>query len=1132
MAAQEVTIIGTCPLPDPPYPETRMSPIRISLRLMLLPLILAMNCLGLTPGLSISQYAHDSWSRRDGMPANAVKALAQTQDGYVWLGTTAGLVRFDGASFTEISTDPEDQNGREPVTVLRATRDNGLWIGTRNNGLRFTKDGVMTSIVMGSADPSIVSMAIDNDALIFGTHTQLYRLVQGGTPEQLRTKRTYVAGLSLDRAGRLWVAEHGALELRRGESSETVVEDIKLVPNCVLTDSHGSTWMGTNEGLLRWKNGILTTYSKELGLLDGNVQVLYEDRHGNVWIGTREGLHRLRNGEPVTLGQWDRIALKSVTAILEDREGSLWVGTNDGLNRFKDVKLIPWTETEGVIANQTPSVNTTLDGSVYIFSAGDPHGISQLSQGTITRYETLVDGPSCVGRDGSLWVATTGQITQLKEGKVRTYGPEEGVPETWISAMVEEGDGLIICAINGRGVMRWKPGKREPLLLADGSPFTVPFHVQSAVRLRDGSIAMSTFDGLWLLKDGQVTRYTSAVGEESQRGWYEANPQSKTCHRTVVVAGMTEHWLTSAVQDKDKVIWLASQRGGLVRLSRDKATTFTTKEGLYSNQVYSVLTDDVDSLWMSSPRGIFRISMKEAAGVASGRGGKLVCDVFNSDDGMKTDEGMHLYQPTAAKAADGSLWFATKQGVVSVPSGRLARNTTPAHVLLEEVRVDGEVQRVGPGGIRVKAGREKVDFKFTALSLLVPERVRFKYKLEGYDADWIDGGRLREAHYTRIPPGGYRFRVVACNNDGLWNYDGAGVELEVMPRFHQTLWFGGLCVVGLAGLVVWGHRLRVRQLRRKERDLQERVDQRTAELSQTNEKLKREMVERIKAEQEVDRVHKQLLKASHQAGMAEIAAGVLHNIGNVLNSVNVSASVMMAGLRASKLPGLLKVTGLLEAKADQLPEFLGKDAKGKQVVPYLVELGRHLGQEQEKMMTELAGMEKNIDHIKDIVAMQQTYATVSGVVDTISPAELIEDALRMHARSLERHRINLIKDLEESMPPVEIEKHKVLQILVNLIQNAKQACDGAAKVDPTMKISLRQSRGMARISVEDNGVGIPAENLQRIFNHGFTTKKDGHGFGLHSSALAAKSFGGSLTVHSEGLGRGAVFVLEIPLKPL
>jgi PAS domain S-box-containing protein len=285
------------------------------------------------------------------------------------------------------------------------------------------------------------------------------------------------------------------------------------------------------------------------------------------------------------------------------------------------------------------------------------------------------------------------------------------------------------------------------------------------------------------------------------------------------------------------------------------------------------------------------------------------------------------------------------------------------------------------------------------------------------------------------------------------------------------------------------------------------------------------------AEARLEQVHKQLLETSRMAGMAEVATSVLHNVGNVLNSVNVAAQLLRDKLEKSRVSSLVKATALMREHANDLPGFLAADPKGKHLPGFLAEVSECLVAERESMLAEIQELNKKIDHIKDIVAMQQSYANVSGVVETVKVSELTEDALRMNAGALSRHNVQVVREYDQRAPEINVDKHKVLQILVNLIRNAKYACDESNRSDKQLTVRINGEKERVRISVLDNGVGIPAENMNRIFNHGFTTRKDGHGFGLHSGALAARELGGSLSAHSDGPGTGASFTLELPLQP-
>lgn len=292
--------------------------------------------------------------------------------------------------------------------------------------------------------------------------------------------------------------------------------------------------------------------------------------------------------------------------------------------------------------------------------------------------------------------------------------------------------------------------------------------------------------------------------------------------------------------------------------------------------------------------------------------------------------------------------------------------------------------------------------------------------------------------------------------------------------------------------------------------------------------VSRDITELKRAEAKLEAAHKQLVDASRQAGMAEVATGVLHNVGNVLNSVNVSSTLLGDALRKSRISTMPKLVALLREHESDLATFITSDPRGRQLPGFLTQLSNHLVNEQQSLLDEVASLKKNIEHIRDIVAMQQSYAKMAGLTEMVSVQDLVEDALRINAGALVRHDIQVERDYKPA-PPISTEKHKVLQILVNLIRNAKYACDEGRDRDKKMAVRVWNGDGRVHISVEDNGIGIPSENLTRIFNHGFTTRKEGHGFGLHSAALAAREMGGALTARSAGRGQGATFTLELPI---
>jgi PAS domain S-box-containing protein len=338
----------------------------------------------------------------------------------------------------------------------------------------------------------------------------------------------------------------------------------------------------------------------------------------------------------------------------------------------------------------------------------------------------------------------------------------------------------------------------------------------------------------------------------------------------------------------------------------------------------------------------------------------------------------------------------------------------------------------------------------------------------------------------------------------------------------------------------WVHTAIVRDISRRRQveeallwaneELERRVAERTTELTATNGKLQEEIIERKEAQAKLEAVHKQLLDSSRRAGMAEVATSVLHNVGNVLNSVNVSCSVIASTVRKSGLEHLTRTADTLQASAGNLAEFFASDPTGKKLPEFLGLLAKRMHIEQSSMLTELKALSQNIDHIKEIVSMQQNYGRVAGVTEMVKLTDLVDDSLRLNDGALKRYGLETIREYDD-VPALNVEKHKILQILVNLIRNAKHACDESGKAEKKMTVRVLNGQRSIRVEVSDNGVGIPEENLTRIFSLGFTTRKDGHGYGLHSAVIAAQELGGRLTVHSDGPGTGATFTLELPVEP-
>jgi signal transduction histidine kinase len=607
------------------------------------------------------------------------------------------------------------------------------------------------------------------------------------------------------------------------------------------------------------------------------------------------------------------------------------------------------------------------------------------------------------------------------------------------------------------------------------------------------------------------------------------------------------HWVW---EEPDGTVWVGTAMG-ISRMRDGKIQNIRRQDGLLDPNIYSIVPDDHGRIWVDTLRGLFLLGKTNVDDFFNGKTDHVECTPFEGPEGYGQED-------SGCQTLDGRIWFPSSKGVIMIDPSNVPVNRIVPPVHVYRVRA-GITELNWSKPIVLKPDQTELEFSYAALTFISPGQVRFRYKLEGLDRDWIDAKERRLAYYANLPPGRYTFRVTACNADRIWNQTGDSIQIELLPHVYQTAWFRLLCGLAAAAVVFGGYGWRLRHLTRqqlalqKSRDLLEKkVGERTAALATANTSLlgeirqrsrmqaelesqKTELVaeieERNRMQLEIERIHHQLLDASRKAGQAEVASSVLHNVGNVLNSVNVSTSLIKERLCKLGSTNLEKAARLIQDHADNLGDFLTLDEKGRHFPNYLNEVSQHLNQEQNFLLKEINELAQNVDHIKEIVAMQQAYSNVAGVLEKVALSEIVENAVKMNSGAFARHSVNIVREYE----PVDsliLDKHRLLQILVNILRNAKYACDEGEPAEKTVTIRIRRAKNdRVRVEIADNGVGIPPENLTRIFSHGFTTRKDGHGFGLHSAVLAAKEMQGALTASSDGAGRGATFVLELPLQP-
>lgn len=1065
-------------------------------------------------------YLHRSWQFEEGLPQNTVQAVLQTKDGYLWVGIQKGLARFDGVQFTVFDSNNVPEIKHPSIFCLQETHDGSLWIGT-DGGLTRLKDGQFRHYSKSEGLPhdGIRALCERKDGTLWVSTLGGLSCFDGNRFSPLADKS--LASLPLIRSffeadeGVLWMANPNGAVRHTGKDTTTFnlppwMDNYQSPGRVIYRDSKGAVWLGRMEGLVRLNDDAEpSVYYRADGLADNIVNAMHEDSAGNLWIGTYGGLNRFKDGKFYTEFTSEGTPYDLVHSICEDREGNIWVGTKDGLSRLRPRRVLVYTTQQGMNHNNVISVLEDKSGVMWAGTWGG--GINRIEGEAIShgliRAETYGLRKKTKGngmwsdfvlamhetRDGAFWFGLDydGGLFRWSTNTLARHGEPHGLTDVAVRVLHQDREGYLWAAARNT-LFRLKDEVFTPFGKKEG----VPGPVRAICESRTGDLWVGTTNGLALKRNDQFTTFD-------------------TRH------GLSHNFIQALYEDAEGALWIGTSGGGLNRYKDGKFSAYTMEDGLFQSDLFEILEDDFGNLWMSCRFGIFRVSKKELADFDAGKVKRLSSVSYGKHDGLVTIQCNNTAKPGSWKSRDGRLWFATSRGLAVIDPGmNLKRNETPPAVYIETIIADQKKvtddiwntatpRDKASAPIHLAPGRGELEIHYTALSFSEPSKNRFRYKLDGVDRDWVDAGARHEAYYSQLSPGRYRFRVQACNNDGVWNEMGAHCDVYLAPHFYETAWFYLGCL-SIAGLGIFGvYRVRIQRLNHRQRELSNLVEERTRALQTA---------------------HQQLVETSRKAGMAEVASGVLHNVGNVLNSVNVSATLITDSARDMRVPSLRKAISLMRENAEGLEDFLKKDDKGKQLPVYLEKVSEHLADAQTSLMHESQALARNVDHIRDIIAMQQSYAKVSGVVETVQVSDLMEDALRMNGATLARPDIALVKDYQ-STPAISVEKHKVLQIIVNLVTNAVHACDEQGHAEKRVKLSTLSSQTHIQIVVSDNGVGIPTENLTRIFSHGFTTRKKGHGFGLHSGALTAKELGGSLTAHSDGPGKGATFRLELPLAP-
>ena len=800
----------------------------------------------LDPSLDISQYAHTAWKVGEDFPKGITFSIAQTPDGYLWLGTEFGLLRFDGVRSVPWQPPAGQHLPSSEIRTLLVARDGNLWIGTLK-GLASWKDGKLTQVTE-LAGQVVTTLLEDRKGTIWA----------GG-----------------------WATSTGRVCAIRNRSAKCYGEDGSLGQgvHSLYEDSGGNLWLGAVTGLWRWKPGppklypmpdptpginaliegdkgalLIADHAGILQLDDGKIQpyalsgvgwpikggTLLRDRNGGLWIGTSDrGLLHVYKGRTDQFSRSDGLSGDFVEKLFEDREGNIWVATGNGLDRFRDF-AVPTISVRQGLSGSVGSVLAARDRSVWL---GTRDGLNRWNDGQVTVYRKRSAQAVSVGakrEQESSGLAAANRSSVLPAVREIT---SSGLPDSGAESLTQDNRGRV-CIFTSRGVAYFENG-RFILVSAvqDGQVFSsaadsagnlwISDQNQGLLRLLGGSVVeripwatlgrrdvgTALFPdpvqgGLWIgFHDGGVAYFKDGQVRASYAG----------------ADGLGVGRVNGFQLDGDGTLWAATE-GGLSRVKDGRVATLTSRNGLPCDVVTWVMEDDFHSVWMYLACGLVRIARPELDAWATDPNRTIQATVFDSSDGVRSHSFTSGTTPRVAKSADGRLWFLPLDGVSVIDPRHLAFNKLPPPVHIEQMIADGKTYwenwsgDASPPHPRLPPLVRDLTIDYTALSFVAPEKVRFRVKLEGWDEDWRELGNSRRVHYTNLSPRHYRLRVLASNNSGAWNEEGASLDFAIAPAYYQTNWFLALCMAAFLALFWALHRFRVRQLRREERKLRDVVE--------------------------------------------------------------------------------------------------------------------------------------------------------------------------------------------------------------------------------------------------------------------------------------------------------------------
>ena len=1114
----------------------------------------------LNPELDVSQFAHTVWKVRDGFTRGAILAIAQTPDGYLWLGTEFGLYRFDGVRAIPWHAPSGAVLPSGPIYSLLVARDGTLWIGTgAEGGVASWKDGKLRRYHELDGQ-SISSFLEDREGTIWSSgHKNFYppqicAIEKAGVrcygDDGSLSRGVRVAKMYEDAKGTVWaVAQSGIWRWRPGPPEFYPLPFGIDTTHGITEDEAGNLLVGLGGGIRRFHDGKTEAFRLPGKLQPFTVRTMLDDRDGGLWIAAyHAGLIHVHRGRVDVFGQADGLSSDEVMALYEDRENNLWVATADGLDRFRNTAVATFSLKEGLSNGQVRSVLADKDGSVWIATPG---GLDRSSDGQIATYnhrDGMLNGLSPASlfqdRSGRLWLSTTHEIGYLEGNR---FIAVTSTPDGRLLDIAQDSAGDIWMADGGR-LLHLSSGK-----LVEQIPWKSLGHKDFAISLA----ADPSRGGIWLgFFGGGISYFADGKIQETYSS----------------AKGLGAGSVTNLQVEKDGALWAATD-SGLSRMKNGHFATLDRENGLPCDPIHWMIRDDEGSFWLDTPCGLLRLARSEidawTLGVDNGRATSLVLHpkVFDNSDGVREHEQAYRpFNPPITKTLDGRIWFVSSDGLSVIDPRHLPFNKVSPPVHIERITANDKTYDTS-NGLHLPPRIRDLKIDYTALSFVVPEKVRFRYQLEGQDRNWREVANDREVQYSNLSPGDYVFRVTAANNSGVWNDEGAFVDFSIAPAYYQTNWFRALCVAAFLALLWTAYQIRVRQLRNEEKKFREAVESMPALAFIANPDGQRTFVNGRWVEY-TGLTEKQALgwgwkgavhaldlpralktwqeslasgnTLEYEARLRRGANGDYHWFQTravpvrdkrgrivkwygVINDIEDRKRAEQLQADLAHLNRVSTMGELTASLAHEIKQPIGAAVTNAEACARLLNRDQPDLPEAREAALEMAKDARRAAHIIDRV--RSLYRKAPSQVDSVDINELIQEMFLILYNEANRHSVSMRTDVAGGIPRVLADRVQLQQVLMNLMLNGIQAMEETGGV-LTIKVQPDQMQGVL-ISVSDTGVGLPVENTEQIFNTFFTTKPAGSGMGLAISRSIIDSHGGRIwaTPNEE---RGSTFHFTLP----